>query len=148
MPPRPDWSDPTTLDAFKGLFNCQDDNSYYAAVKGFSQYVANVQQRFEDLFTTGPLRIKNLTQDAADMYNSTGCYGAEAGPQCVLNQLTTLNPNLTQFQIYCINNCADPDLVQSGEWEQAGDAIRQSYKDLWERFVKAYAPPAPASVKA
>ena len=140
---RNDWSDPTALDAFRGLMACQDDNSYYASIKGFSQYVPDVQRRFEALFEQEPpLRVQNLTQETADMYNSTGCYGAEAGPQCVRDNLAgkALNPNLTQFQIYCINECMDPDTVQSGEWEQAGDAIRQSYKDLWDKFIELYPP--------
>lgn len=145
---RNDWNDPTALDAFKGLMNCQDDNSYYAAVKGFSQYVSNVQQSFEDncveMFGSIPLRLQNLTQQNADNYNSTGCYGAQAGPQCVQTNLAgkALNPNLTQFQIYCLNSCADPDTVQSGHWEQMGDAIRNSYRELWQKFQEAYPPQA------
>ena len=139
---RDDWHNPTELDAFKGLMACQDDNSYYAAVKGFAVYVSDVQRRFEALFETVPLRVQNLLQSTADMYNNTGCYGAEAGPQCVIESLAgkPLNPDLTQFQIYALNNCADPATVMSGQWEQAGDAIRQTYRDLWERFLEAYPP--------
>jgi hypothetical protein len=145
---RPDWGDPGPVDAFKGLLACQDDNSYYAAVKGFAQYVSDVQQNFEDICTEAlgsvPLRVQNLTQSTADMYNTTGCFGAEAGPQCVQDNLAgkPLNPNLTQFQIYCLNNCADPDTVQSGGWQQAGDAVRQLFKDLWDKFIEAYPPPS------
>ena len=143
---RDDWGNPTELDAFKGLMNCQDDNSYYAAVKGFAVYVSNVQQSFDFVFLESfhgrRLRVQNLTQATADMYNTTGCYGAEAGPQCVQQNLAgkALNPNLTQFQIYALNNCADPDTVQLGGWEQAGAAIRELYRDLWQKFVEAYPP--------
>lgn len=148
-PLRPDWGDPGPVDAFRGLLACQDDNSYYAAVKGFAQYVSNCQQEYEnncaDIFGSVPLRVQNLTQANADNYNNTGCYGAEAGPPCVVEGMAgvPLNPNLTQFQIYCLNSCADPATVQSGGWEQAGDAVRETYRDLWEKFIEAYPPPAP-----
>lgn len=138
----PWFSDPGPVDAFKGLLNCQDDNSYYAAVKGFAQYVSNVQISFEqsckDIFGSVPLRVQNLTQETADWYNSTGCQGATKGPDCVLENVKVLNPNLSQFQIYCINNCVDPDAVQSGSWEKAGDAIKQTYKELFEKFLEGY----------
>jgi len=151
---RDDWNNPSEIDAFRGLLDCQDDNSYYAAVKGFAQYVSDVQKNFEakctELFGRVPLRVQNLTQDTADMYNSTGCYGATAGPPCVRDNLAgmALNPNLTQFQIYAINECMDPATVQSGDWERAGDAIRQTYKNLWEKFIAAYPPPEATPVSS
>lgn len=143
---RDDWNNPTELDAFRGLFGCQDDNSYYASVKGFAQYVGDVQRNYEqkcvEMFGRIPLRVQNLTQQNADNYNNTGCFGAQAGPQCVQDNLAgkALNPNLSQFQIYCLNDCMDPDIVQSGEWEQAGDTIRQSCRNLWQKFLKQYPP--------
>jgi len=116
---RDDWYDPNELDAFRGLMACQDDNSYYAAVKGFAMYVSEVQQRFEDkctqLFGFVPLRVQNLTPETADMYNNTGCTGATKGPQCVLDQQDAgklvLPPNLTQVQIKQINDCVPLEQV-------------------------------------
>jgi hypothetical protein len=152
---RDDWQDPGPLDAFRGLMNCQDDNSYYAAVKGFSMYVSDVQRSFEDFFTNSPfkqppIRLQNLTQETADYYNNTGCYGAKAGPPCVVQGMAgiPLNPNLSQFQLYCLNNCVDPYTVQSGGWESAGDKIRQIYKDMWQKFIEAYPPQPPAASSA
>lgn len=143
---RDDWGNPGPLDAWRGLMACQDDNSFYAAVKGFAPYVPGVQQHFEEnckqLFGGVPIRLMNLSQETAEWYNTTGCYGALAGPQCVVQGMAgvPLNPGLTQFQLYCLNDCMDPYTVQSGEWEQAGDAVRQTYKDLWAKFLEEYPP--------
>lgn len=138
LKPFPNWNDPGTIDALKGLLNCQDDNSYYAAVKGFSQYVSEVQDKFESLFPN-IIRLQNLTPETASMYNNTGCHDAKAGPSCVVQgmQGVPLNPNLTQFQLFCLNECADPATVMSGGWEQAGDKIRNMFLDLWKKFQES-----------
>jgi hypothetical protein len=149
--PRQDWNTPTRLDAYRALMGIPDDNSYYSACTGFKQSAGfgdiddEFQQACVDAFGYAPIRIQNLTDDALTLHQSNGWSSAQRGVQCVLDQGSfVLNPKQTEFQKFCINNCIPVAVVQSGEWERAGQAVRDSYWKLWEKFQEMYPPEAPS----
>jgi len=143
----PGWGTPTKLDAFRSLMKIPDANAYYTACTGFKTTCGfgdiddEFQQACTDAFGAAPILIENLTDEALALHQSNGWTNAERGIQCVLDQIPfVLNAEQSEFQKYAINNCIPVSTVQSPEWEQAGDKIRQSYKDLWEKFQEQYPP--------